>query len=126
MTACPDCVVRMDPALDDAGFTRHLTCPPPPPLSELDQKRNAKALEAAARAEASRLVPAAADACDVGAQCSKDEPPASYPGQGSYCGRHARIMIPEVQWERRHVPGRPKAKAKAAAGTAEKLEATAG
>jgi hypothetical protein len=110
-------VTRRDPALDAAGFTRHLTCPPPPrDVPELDRKRRARQMDAAARAEAKRLVPTPADACDVDGECSKDEPPRRYPGQGSYCGRHARMMIPEVQWERRGVPGRPKPAKAAKAG----------
>lgn len=128
--ACPDCVVRRDPALDKAGFTRHLTCPPPD-LPELDRKRQARKMEAAAKAEDKRLKPAPADACDVGWECSKDEPPRHYPDRGSFCGRHARMLIPEVQWERRGVPGRPKPAAKAKAGPADEpdtltMEAEAG
>lgn len=59
--------------------------------------------------------PFPADACDVGWKCPKAEPPMQYP-DGKYCGHHARMMTPRVQWEATGVPEPPQA---AKAATAE-------
>jgi hypothetical protein len=95
-------------------------------------------MERAARRARLKLVPdkpAAAVACDVRARlpagakpsCSPDEPPKHYPGQGNYCGRHARMMIPESRWDETGVPARPKTTAKAKAGAqTDTLEAETG
>lgn len=121
MTAgCADCLTPMDPALAKLGYTRHPTCTP----GRLADPRGGRPQLRVVPAAPEPYEPVPADACDVGWKCPGGEPPMQYPG-GRYCGHHARMMTPRVQWAAGGVPEPPDARAARAAKAAGAAEAAA-